>query len=316
MCNDLKTLLTESISRNYSDNLLLSGGLDSSIVSSILHPKKTITIALSIQAPDLSYARLIADKYSEEHNELILTLSESFQVIENVVHILKTFDPIEIRNSSVTFAAIDFAKKNGYISVVTGDGADELFAGYNYLQKYYDDHAKLNYQLARLWSIMSFSSIKIGKNMGVTVLTPFLDKQFMQFAKSLTVDTKIGTRNGVKWGKFNLRQCFETDLGSRVAWRRKYAQEEGSGFTTIRNVLIHKFKSDLCENSDTVRIFDGVHIKDKEHLHYFQIYRKYFPLPIEEDCDGERCPDCYACLKDDSNYCHTCGRFPTSLLSK
>ena len=80
ICTELKALLTESIARNYSDNLLLSGGLDSSIVSSISHPKKTITVASSIRAPDLHYARLIAHMYSKKHNELILPLNELFQL--------------------------------------------------------------------------------------------------------------------------------------------------------------------------------------------------------------------------------------------
>jgi asparagine synthase (glutamine-hydrolysing) len=313
ICTELKALLTESVARNYSDNLLLSGGLDSSIVSSILHPKKTITVASSIKAPDLYYARLIAHMYSKQHNEFILSLNELFQVIENVIYILKTFDPIEIRNSSVAFAAIDLVRKEGQKSIMTGDGADELFAGYNYLLRYFDDHVRLDDELARLWDLMSFSSIKIGKKLGIRVFTPFLDKQFMRFAKSLNVDTKLGLRNGKKWGKFILRECFESDLGANIVWRRKYAQEEGSGFTTVRNILLQGCKSDALADGEGGRD-SGVHIRDMEHLYYFHIYRKYFPPPVEEACAGERCPDCCACLSDNSNYCHTCGCFPTKVL--
>ncbi len=76
------------------------------------------------------------------------------------------------------------------------------------------------------------------------VFAPFLDKQFMRFAKSVDVETKVGVRNGKKWGKFILRECFESDLGALVVWRRKYAQEEGSGFTSVRNILLQGYKYD------------------------------------------------------------------------
>lgn len=313
-CNELKAMLTDTIARNYSDNLLLSGGLDSSIVSSILHPKKTFTVALSYEAPDVSYARLIARMYSKQHREIILTLNELFQVVESVIHLLKTFDPIEVRNSSVIFAAFEVLKSEGYKSIVTGDGADELFAGYNYLLRYFDDHARLSDELARLWDLMSFSSVRIGNKLGIRVLTPYLDKQFVQFAKSLTVDTKVGLQSGKKWGKFILRQCFERELGKFVVWRRKYPQEEGSGFAKIRNIIIQKYNSNKFGNEEAKSNSNGVQIRDWEHLYYFNIYRKYFPLPIEEYCAGERCPDCSACLSDGSNYCHTCGCFPARKL--
>jgi asparagine synthase (glutamine-hydrolysing) len=312
ICTELKALLIESVARNYSDNLLLSGGLDSSIISSISHPKKTITVASSIKAPDLRYARLIAHKFSKKHNELILPLNELFQVIENVIYLLKTFDPIEIRNSSVAFAAIDLVRKEGERSIMTGDGADELFAGYNYLLRYFDSHTRLHNELARLWNLMSFSSVKIGRKLGIMVFSPFLDKQFMRFAKSVDVETKVGVRNGKKWGKFILRECFEPDLGALVVWRRKYAQEEGSGFTSVRNILLQGYKYDTLANGESGRN-PGVRIRDMEHLYYFHIYRKYFPLPIEEACVGERCPDCCGCLTENSNYCHTCGCYPTKI---
>ena len=103
----LKVLcLTDSIARNYSDNLLLSGGLDSSIVLLYCIRKNYSRLHCRTEAPDVSYARLIAHMYSKQHREIILPLNELFQVVESVIDILKTFDPIEIRNSSVIFDAI------------------------------------------------------------------------------------------------------------------------------------------------------------------------------------------------------------------
>ncbi|HEY7571000.1 MAG TPA: asparagine synthase-related protein [Nitrososphaeraceae archaeon] len=301
----------DSIVRSPSENLLLSGGLDSSIVCSISRPKKTITIGSSVSAPDLSYAKLIASKYSEEHTQLILNLDQLLQVIHNAIYILRTFDPVEIRNSSVLLAAIEHVKREGGTTIMTGDGADELFAGYNYLLRYYNDVDKLDNELRRLRRIMSFSSTRIGKKMGIRVMTPFLDKEMVTFADSLDVSAKVGLRNGRIWGKYILRKCYESELGVNIAWRTKYAQEQGSGFAAIRDILLRR-----CSCTDLVNVIDksgqGPRIRDTEHLYYFEIYRKYFPLPIEESCTGERCPDCHACLTDNSNYCHTCGCFPTN----
>jgi len=307
---NLKSILHDSVVRNPSENLLLSGGLDSSIVCSIAHPKKTITIASSVNAPDLSYAKLIASKYSKQHTQLILNLDQLLQVIHNVICILKTFDPVEIRNSSVLLAAIEHVKRDGGTSIMTGDGADELFAGYNYLLRYSDDVSRLANELRRLKEIMTFSSTRIGRKMGIRVMTPFLDKEMVTFAESLDVNAKVGLRNGRMWGKYVLRKCYQSDLGVNIAWRSKYAQEQGSGFADIRNILLKQRK--CVKLADVVdKGSQGPRIRDAEHLYYFEIYRKYFPMPIEEPCTGERCPDCHACLTDNSNYCHTCGCFPT-----
>jgi asparagine synthase (glutamine-hydrolysing) len=313
----LKGILNDSVVRNSSENLLLSGGLDSSIVCSISRPKKTVTIASSVNAPDVSYAKLVASKYSKQHTQIILKFDQLLEVIDSVIHILKTFDPIEIRNSSVLLAAIEHVKIDGGKSIMTGDGADELFAGYNYLLRYYDDLIKLDKELKRLWKIMSFSSTRIGKKMGIEVMTPFLDNELVTFAESLDVNSKIGLRNGRIWGKYILRKCYESDLGVNIAWRIKYAQEQGSGFAAIRNILLKR-----CKYMDSANAVDkskqGARIRDMEQLYYFEIYRKYFPLPIEEPCAGERCPDCHACLRDNSNsnYCHTCGCFPTNRITR
>src|SRR5262245_45624009 len=111
-CDRLVRLLTESVERNHADALLLSGGLDSSILASLLHPKYSVAAGFGQDAPDLDYARQIAGKFSVRHIEVILDQHNMAELVEQSIKILKTFDPIEIRNSVVAFAGIKTAKKD------------------------------------------------------------------------------------------------------------------------------------------------------------------------------------------------------------
>ena len=136
-CNNLKSELAESVKRNYADALLLSGGLDSSILANIVNPRYSWTIAFGKDAMDLSFARTVATKYSKKHTEVILTDVELLNIIKEIIKLFKTFDPIEIRNSSVMYAGLSKAREEGISTIMTGDGGDELFAGYNYLKRYF-----------------------------------------------------------------------------------------------------------------------------------------------------------------------------------
>jgi len=104
-----------------------------------MRPKLSIVTSLGQNSQDLMHAKSVAKKYSQKHVECIVYFDDIVDIVPNVIKTFKTFDPLEIRNSSVIFFGIREAKDRGYDAVVTGDGADELFAGYNYLQRYFTD---------------------------------------------------------------------------------------------------------------------------------------------------------------------------------
>ena len=317
-CVRLARLLAESVERNRADALLLSGGLDSSILASILRPQYSVAAGYGADAPDLEYARQVAKKYSKRHVEVVFAHDRMIELVEAVVQVFKTFDPIEIRNSAVALAGIEQAKSDGQRRIMTGDGGDELFAGYNYLARYYSDPQRLDLELRRLWQVMHFSSKKLGEHVSVDVKTPFLDGEFMSFAKSLGVDKKVGEHAGQKWGKFILRRCFESELGSEIVWRKKLAQEQGAATGRFQN-YIDEMIDDLtfANKARIAREQDGVRLKSKEHLHYYAVFRSYFPPPREEqDCES-RCSQCLACFNNfsvggSSRFCRTCGAFPVT----
>jgi asparagine synthase (glutamine-hydrolysing) len=310
-CTELVFALSESVKRNQCKALLLSGGLDSSILAYILRPKQTFTVAWDDQAPDLPYARLVAHKYNTGHTELILSnQKELFHILRSVIRGLRTFSPIDIRNSSVIYMGIMNAKKQGLTDIMTGDGGDELFAGYNYLNRYFMDINRLDIELRRLWDIMHFSSVTLAKTLDIEIKTPFLDAEFLNYAKSVDPAKKIGEFSGKMWGKFILRKCFLEQLGNQIVWRPKLAQEEGAATVNLKNFLETQFNDISFRSRGEQARAEGVIVRDKEHLYYYDAFRKYFPPPHEEDCSDARCPGCDGCVLAKTNYCRTCGAFP------
>ena len=257
---------------------------------------------------DIEYARRIARKYSENHIECVVDFDDIIMTVPHIVKTFKTFDPLEIRNSAVIYLGLKTSRDQGFMSVVTGDGADELFAGYNYMQRYFSNLEKLQSILEDLWTIMKFSSRKIGESLGVVVNTPYLEKQFYSLATSIGIDEKVGEHENKKWGKFILRKTFEDEMGSTV-WRNKMALEQGSGFEKI-SVKFHDLIDDEEFNNESKRVLiDGVKLKNKEHLYYYRIYESFFGSPVKEPCETKRCSFCSSCLTY-PKYCYTCGAFP------
>lgn len=313
--SDLVERLAASVHRNGSDALLLSGGLDSAILATVMRPAYCVTAALGSGAPDLVFARQVASKYCSRHEEEVFGNEEMADMVETVINVFKTFDPIEIRNSCVALAGLQRAKADGFSKVATGDGGDELFAGYNYLARYYGDIQRLEQELRRLWDVMHFSSKKLGEHLGVQVVAPFLDKEFAQFAKGIPAQEKVGEHGGQKWGKFILRKCFEAELG-KLAWRPKMAQEQGAATDLFCRFIDQRIDDGTYANRAKIAQSEGVAIRSKEHLNYYAIFRSYFPPPNEESGNCELvCSGCRACAKKDGRFCRTCGAFPMTPVS-
>jgi asparagine synthase (glutamine-hydrolysing) len=273
-----------------------------------MKPKFSIVTSLGTDSMDIEYARRIARKYSENHIECVVDFDDIIMTVPYIVKTFKTFDPLEIRNSAVIYLGLKTSRDQGFMSVVTGDGADELFAGYNYMQRYFSNLEKLQSILEDLWTIMKFSSRKIGESLGVVVNTPYLEKQFYSLATSIGIDEKVGEHENKKWGKFILRKTFEDEMGSTV-WRNKMALEQGSGFEKI-SVKFHDLIDDEEFNNESKRVLiDGVKLKNKEHLYYYRIYESFFGSPVKEPCETKRCSFCSSCLTY-PKYCYTCGAFP------
>ena len=216
---------------------MLSGGLDSSIIAYHTRPRDSITITIDRDSPDYFYSSLIVKKkYSINHHKIIVSFEEILTNIEELVKDFKTFDPIFLKNSVVQLMGFKTAKDLKINSLVLGDGADELFAGYNFLllNQYVNHPKKINQKINSIIKNMDFISLKLAKKIGLKIFLPFLEKEIVDFSYNITLDDKISKYNGIYYGKFFLRKCYEDILGKEIVWRKKTALEIGSGVTNLQ----------------------------------------------------------------------------------
>ncbi len=293
------------------DGALLSGGVDSSIINYIASKEcskiKCITVGFEESSmKDLKYARLISDKLDIENHVRTFDFAEAKRVAKRVVEIRKSFDPMEIRNSIPIFIAISEAKKLGLKEILTGDGSDELFAGYSFLYELPLD--KMSERLNEIWQNMEFSSQNIAESLGLETKLPFLSEEIENFAKSLSPELMVGKRKNQKLGKWILRKTYEKELPDRIIWRSKTPIEAGCGTAVFPN----KFESEIDDSffksrKKEIKKEDTVAIRNKEQLFYYETYRSRFGAPVAEDPSAKTCPYCQKNVPLRVRFCKTCG---------
>ena len=305
-------LLLEEITIQCDANwIAFSGGLDSSILAQIKKDQglNAITIiAKDFLGTDLPYSQ-IAAKHIDIPLELkYVNIDEMLSAIESTIKILKNFNDIEIRNSIVPYLYLNTLKEKNVTKVITGDGADEIFAGYNFLVK--KDHTELKSELKRIKEIMHFTSQKIANELSISIQMPFVDENIIRSVETLPVDLLINQKDGVKFGKWILRKAFENDLPSNVIWREKTPIQDGSGTVSLTKLFDSIIADDIFEEkTKKIKSRDNVTIRTKESLHYYELYKENFRIP---DCHDRKniCSDCNAEIISNSNFCRMCGKFP------
>ena len=308
----LYEILDESVSECDSHNISLSGGLDSSIISFFLQPRKIDAICIiadGFPGTDLFHCQTIAQKFGFPLTLKMVNVEEIITGIDETIKILQIFNNIEIRNSVVMYLALNSIRKEGYTSIITGDGADELFAGYNFFLKM--NKTELEESLKRIWETMHFPTQRIAKSLGINTESPFLHEKVIDFAKSLPVNYKVKVEQGQKYGKWILRKLFEDKIPKSVAWRKKAAMQDGagtSGLISMFNSTISDefFKEEIKKIIDADKVF----IKSKESLYYYMKYRTRFDAPINLHSSEFKCPNCMYKIKPNSKFCRMCGSFP------
>ncbi|MFC1916632.1 asparagine synthase C-terminal domain-containing protein [Chloroflexota bacterium] len=305
--------LEESVKRNLTDGLLLSGGLDTAIIAHLVTKwTKPVCITVALRgapAPDIDYAKLVASRLKLRHYVHYFGNEELDESIRAVIRIMQSFDPMEIRNDASAYVALKLAKSMGLSTVMTGDGGDELFAGYSFLFEL--TREQLDIALKNLWASMRFSSIYLGKDLGLEVKLPLLDPQFKDFAMGLDVGLKVNKENGQVWGKWVLRKAFKNIVPQELLWRVKAPIEVGTG-TTILPSFFDSRISNLEFSEKKMRYLkeDRVVVRDKEHLSYYEIYRSVFGAPFAMDSSAKSCPGCCVNVEEGVSFCKTCGAYP------
>ena len=303
-------ILEESCNSCQSNLISLSGGLDSSIITYFLRKRDLNSVAIISEdfvSTDLTYCQMISKEMKIPLSIYNVSTSTILEAIENTIKILKNFNDIEIRNNVVMYLAIKWAKENDQKSIITGDGADELFAGYNFLVNKPEN--ELDAEIKRVCSIMHFPTQKIGKELGVKIESPFLNQKIIELSNQIPSNLKIKEEKGKRYGKWILRKTFEKHIPLQIAWRRKSPMQEGAGTSGLTNLFESIISEETyVEKKLTVEKNDEVVIRSRESMYYYEIFKKLYGSPVNDNAE-HKCPYCKHEVNN-SKFCRMCGAFP------
>jgi asparagine synthase (glutamine-hydrolysing) len=260
--------------------VFLSGGLDSSIVAAIAQRYlvergerlKTFAVGLC-DSPDLLAARAVAEYLGTEHHESVYTASEAVAAVPDVVRAIESFDPSLVRSAVPNYMLARFTAQHVKV-VLTGEGADELFAGYEYLCEFEDEEslqAELIRSVEGLHNLNLQRCDRVTMAFGLEARVPFLDREVIAHGLGLPPSWKLAS-NG-KPEKWMLREAFEGWLPHEFLWRGKAQFGDGSG---AASVLQHVMEESVSEEEFLAeRNALDPPLRTREELAYYRIFREH-----------------------------------------
>lgn len=298
---EIRTSLEDAVYRQMMSDVpygvLLSGGLDSSIISAVAKRYASLRIeddnkseawwpqlhsfAIGLKgAPDLIAAKNVAEYIGTIHHEINFTVEEALDALSDVIYHIETYDVTTIRASTPMYLLARFIKSMGVKMVLSGEGSDELFGGYLYFHKAPDTKAFHEETVRKLDKLHLYDCLRANKSLaawGVEGRVPFLDKKFMDVAMRLNPIDKMCGSNG-KIEKHILRKAFEDYLPKNVAWRQKEQFSDGVGYNwidTLREVAEKKVSDKQMEK--VAERFPINPPMSKEEYWYRTIFETHFP---------------------------------------
>ena len=280
--------LSEKIRVNLSDavekrmvsdvpvGVFLSGGLDSSIIASVMKKNVDELHSFSVgtkDSPDLYYAKQVSEYLGTVHHEYIISEEELFNHLEEIIYYLESYDGALIRSAVANFFVSKLARQHVKV-ILTGEGADELFSGYSYLKKIKDKDslfAELNAITSKLHNTNLQRTDRMTMAHSVEARVPFLDHSFIELIYSIPVEMRMA-KNGIE--KWLLRKAFEKDLPPHIAWRPKLKFSEGSKAldilkNKIDNLITEEEFASTCNKTK-------IPLKNKEEVYYYKIFRNFY----------------------------------------
>lgn len=282
----LKESLENAVKRQLMSDVpygvLLSGGLDSSVISAIAAKVKLPLHSFAIGlkgSPDLLAARIVSKHIGTSHHEIEYTVQEGLDAIRDVIYHIETYDVTTVRASTPMYLIARYIKSLGIKMVLSGEGADEIFGGYLYFHKAPDAEEFHKETVRKLSKLHQYDCLRANKSLaswGVEGRVPFLDKEFMDVAMRINPKDKMASNGKIE--KYIIRKAFEEYLPPEVVWRQKEQFSDGVGYSWIDSLkeIANKTVTDNMM-SNVESIFSLHPPLSKEEYLYRTIYSDLFP---------------------------------------
>jgi asparagine synthase (glutamine-hydrolysing) len=280
----IREILIRSVERQMMGDVpvgvFLSGGLDSSLVAAIAvrylaeRGERLKTFAVGLEdSPDLLAARSVASYLGTEHHESVYTAAEAVAAVPDVVRAIESFDPSLVRSAVPNHMLARFTAQHVKV-VLTGEGADELFAGYEYLSDF-DDEESLQAELVRsvegLHNLNLQRCDRVTMAFGLEARVPFLDREVIAHALRLPPASKLASNGRPE--KWMLREAFEGWLPHEFLWRGKAQFGDGSGAAGVLTDAISATVSE--EEFERERDAIDPPLRTREELAYYRVFRDH-----------------------------------------
>lgn len=304
---ELRTALEAAVKRQLMCDVpygvLLSGGLDSSVISAItkIYAARRIendcqseawwpqlhSFAVGLKgSPDLAAAQKVADHLGTIHHQIHFTVQEGLDALRDVIYHIETYDVTTIRASTPMYLMARYIKAMGIKMVLSGEGSDEIFGGYLYFHKAPNAREFHEETVRKLSALHLYDCLRANKSMaawGVEGRVPFLDKEFMDVAMRLNPVDKMCGKGKIE--KHLLREAFEKLLPHEVAWRQKEQFSDGVGYSWIDSLKA------LVAHEVTDQMFEAAAFRfpintplTKEAYYYRAIFEEHFPSESAARC--------------------------------
>jgi asparagine synthase (glutamine-hydrolysing) len=295
---DLRDGLEAAVHRQLMSDVpygvLLSGGLDSSVISAIAkrYSQKRIedgtdawwprlhSFAVGLKgSPDLISARQVADHIGTVHHEIHFTIEEGLDALSDVIYHIETYDVTTIRASTPMYLLARFIKSMGVKMVLSGEGADELFGGYLYFHKAPNAQAFHEETVRKLDKLHLYDCLRANKSLaawGVEGRVPFLDFEFIDIAMQINPQDKMSGNGKIE--KYVIRKAFEDYLPEKIVWRQKEQFSDGVGYNWIDT--LKATAEQKVTDSQMERVAERFPINppmSKEEYWYRSIFEEHFP---------------------------------------
>ena len=298
----LKDALMDSVRRQLMCDVpygvLLSGGLDSSVISAIAQHfaparvedggnspawfPRLHSFAIGLEgAPDLKKARVVADYLGTVHHEIHYTIEEGIDALRDVIYHIETYDVTTIRASTPMYLMARYIKAMGIKMVLSGEGSDEIFGGYLYFHKAPNAREMHEELVRKLSQLHLYDCLRANKSLmawGVEGRVPFLDKKFLDVAMRVNPQDKMCPGKTIE--KKILREAFQGMLPDEILWRQKEQFSDGVGYSWIDALRDyaeeHVSDRKFAERADRFPVHTPV---TKEAYLYREIFEELFKLP-------------------------------------